>query len=413
MKQIELLAPAGDLDKLKFAIEYGADAVYIGGEIFGLRASAKNFSFEDMKKGVAFAHERGKKVYLVLNIIPHNRDLHILEEYLKEIRDINVDAVILSDPGTLLFVKEHLPDMEIHLSTQANNTNYMSAQFWYQNGVKRVILAREMSFEEIAEIKAKSPEGCEFEAFMHGAMCISYSGRCLLSNYMTGRDANKGDCAQSCRWNYYLVEEKRPNEYYPVVETDEGTFFFNSKDLCMIEFIPELIRSGLDSLKIEGRNKSIYYVANIVRVYREAIDQYYKDPENFVFKPEWLKEIKKASHRDFTTGFYYNRPTSIDQHYNSSSYVRGYDFTGVVKSYDSETKLALVEQRNRMVIGDVLEVMGPNYYSHKLTITEMFDLEGKPIETAPHAQQLIYIRINEPVKEFYILRREREDDLFE
>ncbi len=413
MKQIELLAPAGDLDKLKFAIEYGADAVYIGGEIFGLRASAKNFSFEEMKQGVEFAHTRGKKVYLVLNIIPHNRDLHLLENYLKDIREINVDAVILSDPGTLLFVKEHLPNMEIHLSTQANNTNYMSAQFWHQNGVKRVILAREMSFEEIAEIVSKAPEGCEFEAFMHGAMCISYSGRCLLSNYMTGRDANKGDCAQSCRWNYYLVEEKRPNEYYPVVETEEGTFFFNSKDLCMIEFIPELIKSGLDSLKIEGRNKSIYYVANIVRVYREAIDSFYRDPEHYEFKQEWLKEIKKASHRDFTTGFYYNRPTEKDQHYTSSSYVRGYDFTGVVKSYDAETRLALVEQRNRMVLGDVLEVMGPNYYSHKLTITEMFDKDGKPIETAPHAQQLIYIRMDEPVNEFYILRREREDDLFE
>lgn len=413
MNRIELLAPAGDLDKLKFAIEYGADAVYIGGEIFGLRASSKNFSFEDMKTGVAFAHERGKKVYLVLNIIPHNRDLHLLEGYLKDIKEIDIDAVILSDPGTLLFVKEHLPDMEIHLSTQANNTNYMSAKFWHQNGVKRVILAREMSFEEIAEIVAKAPEGCEFESFVHGAMCISYSGRCLLSNYMAGRDANKGDCAQSCRWNYYLVEEKRPNEYYPVVETEEGTFFFNSKDLCMIEYLPELIRSGLSSLKIEGRNKSVYYVANIVRVYREAIDSFYKDPENYVFKPEWLDEIKKASHRDFTTGFYHQKPDENDQHYTSSSYVRGFDFTGLIKSYDPETKLALVEQRNRMVIGDVLEVMGPNYYSFNQTIQEMFDKDGKPIEVAPHAQQLIYIRMDQPVKELNILRRERKDDSFE
>jgi putative protease len=413
MNQIELLAPAGDLDKLKFAIAYGADAVYIGGEIFGLRASAKNFSFEDMKTGVNYAHDRGKKVYLVLNIIPHNKDLHLLEGYLKDIREINFDAMILSDPGTLLFVKEHLPNMEIHLSTQANNTNYMSAKFWFENGVKRVILAREMSFEEIAEILQKAPEGCEFEAFVHGAMCISYSGRCLLSNYMTGRDANKGDCAQSCRWNYYLVEEKRPNEYYPVVETEEGTFFFNSKDLCMIEYIPELIRSGLASLKIEGRNKSIYYVSNIVRVYREAIDNFYKDPENFVFKPEWLYEIKKASHRDFTTGFYNDKPTENDQHYTSSSYIRGFDFTGVVQNYDPETKLALVEQRNRMVIGDVLEVMGPDYFSYNQTITEMFDLAGTPIEVAPHAQQMIYIRVDQPVSEFYILRRERKDDSFE
>lgn len=413
MNKIELLAPAGDLDKLKFAIAYGADAVYIGGEIFGLRASAKNFSFEDMKTGVNYAHNLGKKVYLVLNIIPHNKDLHLLEGYLKDIREINFDAMILSDPGTLLFVKEHLPNMEIHLSTQANNTNYMSAKFWFENGVKRVILAREMSFEEIAEILEKAPEGCEFEAFVHGAMCISYSGRCLLSNYMTGRDANKGDCAQSCRWNYYLVEEKRPNEYYPVVETEEGTFFFNSKDLCMIEYIPQLIESGLASLKIEGRNKSIYYVSNIVRVYREAIDNFYRDPENFVFKPEWLYEIKKASHRDFTTGFYNDKPTENDQHYTSSSYIRGFDFTGVVKDYDPETKLALVEQRNRMVIGDVLEVMGPDYFSYNQTITEMFDLAGTPIEVAPHAQQMIYIRVDQPVSEFYILRRERKDDSFE
>lgn len=413
MNRIELLAPAGDLDKLKFAIEYGADAVYIGGEIFGLRASSKNFSFEDMKTGVAFAHERGKKVYLVLNIIPHNRDLHLLEGYLKDIKEIAIDAVILSDPGTLLFVKEHLPDMEIHLSTQANNTNYMSAKFWHQNGVKRVILAREMSFDEIAEIVAKAPEGCEFESFVHGAMCISYSGRCLLSNYMAGRDANKGDCAQSCRWNYYLVEEKRPNEYYPVVETEEGTFFFNSKDLCMIEFIPELIRSGLASLKIEGRNKSVYYVANIVRVYREAIDSFYRDPENYVFKQEWLDEIKKASHRDFTTGFYHQRPDENDQHYTSSSYVRGFDFTGLVLDYDPATKLALVEQRNRMVLGDVLEIMGPNYYSYNQTVLEMFDKDMNPIDVAPHAQQKIYIRMDQPVKAMHILRRERKDDSFE
>lgn len=413
MNRIELLAPAGDLEKLKYAITYGADAVYIGGEIFGLRASAKNFSFEDMKAGVAFAHERGKKVYLVLNIIPHNRDLHLLEGYLKDLKEINVDAVILSDPGTLLFVKEHLPDMEIHLSTQANNTNFMSARFWYEQGVKRVVLAREMSFAEIAEIVGKAPTGCEFEAFVHGAMCISYSGRCLLSNYMTGRDANKGDCAQSCRWNYYLVEEKRPNEYYPVVETEEGTFFFNSKDLCMIEYIPELIRSGLASLKIEGRNKSIYYVANIVRVYREAIDKFYADPENFKYDPTWLDEIKKASHREFTTGFYHDRPTDKDQHYSSSSYVRGYDFTGIVKSYNSETGLAVVEQRNRMQIGDTLEVMGPNYFSRMQTIKEMFDLDGKAIEVAPHAQQLIQIRMDEAVAEYYILRRERKDDSIE
>lgn len=410
MNRIELLAPAGDLDKLKFAIEYGADAVYIGGEIFGLRASAKNFSFEDMKLGVEYAHSRGKLVFLVLNIIPHNRDLHLLEGYLKDIKEIGFDAVILSDPGTLMYVREHLPEMEIHLSTQANNTNYMSARFWHEQGVKRIVLAREMAFDEIAEIVSKAPETCEFESFVHGAMCISYSGRCLISNYMTGRDANKGDCAQSCRWKYYLVEATRPNEHYPIEETEEGTFFFNSKDLCMVEHLPELITSGLKSLKIEGRMKSVYYVANIVRVYREAIDAYYRDPENYVFKPEWLEEIKKASHRAFTTGFYYEKPTGNDQLYQDSSYVRGYDFTGVVLSYDESTQMATIEQRNRMVIGDELEIMGPNYVSFKQKIAEMTDEQGKPIEVAPHAQQIIQIKMDQPVREFYILRKERKDD---
>ncbi len=409
MKKIELLAPAGDLDKLKFAILYGADAVYIGGQVFGLRAAAKNFSIEDMKKGVAFAHERGKKVYLTLNIIPHNEDIRYLESYIDEVREIGLDAVILSDPGTFMFVKERAPELEVHLSTQANNTNYASAKFWHSQGVKRVILARELSFEEIADIRKNTPEDLELEAFIHGAMCISYSGRCLLSNYMNNRDANRGACSHPCRWQYHLVEKTRQGEYYPVVENDAGTFFFNSKDLCMIESIPELIQSGLDSFKIEGRMKSVYYVANIVRVYRQAIDMYYKDPENFKYNPEWLNEIKKASHREFTKGFYYNKPTEIDQLYASSSYIREYDFIGLVKSYNVETKMALIEQRNHFSVGETIEVMGPNYYSHTQKVTAIINDKGQSVDRAPHAQQLIEVPMEYPVEPYYILRKPKED----
>ncbi|PAB60931.1 peptidase U32 family protein [Anaeromicrobium sediminis] len=410
MKKVELLAPAGDLERLKMAIVYGADAVYIGGQIFGLRASAKNFSLEDMKTGIEFAHERGKKVYVTLNIIPHNDDLNELPHYLTKLEEIGADAVILSDPGTLMYVKEYIPNMEVHLSTQANNTNYMSANFWHKQGIQRVVLARELSLKEIKEIREKTDEDLEFEAFIHGAMCISYSGRCLLSNYMSNRDANKGDCAQSCRWNYYLVEEKRPGEYYKVEEDEKGTYFFNSKDLCMIEHIDKVIESGIYSLKIEGRMKSAYYVANIVSVYREAIDTYYRDKENFKFNPKWLDEIKKASHREFSSGFYFEKPGHTEQHYGSSSYVRDYDFIGVVLDYDSETKLATVEQRNRIFKGEEIEIMGPKVGNSNQTIEVMLNDKNEEIEVAPHAKQIIKIKVDKPVEKYYILRRPRKDD---
>lgn len=409
MKRIELLAPAGDLQKLKFAILYGADAVYIGGQVFGLRAAAKNFSFEDMKEGIAFAHERGKKVFLTLNIIPHNEDIHYLEEYIGSIKDLDLDAVILSDPGTLMFVKKYAPNLEVHLSTQANNTNYMSATFWHEQGIKRVILARELSFDEIAEIRKNTPMTLELEAFMHGAMCISYSGRCLISNYMTDRDANRGACAQPCRWEYNLVEKTRPDESYPVVETEDGTFFFNSKDLCTINMVPELIRSGLDSLKIEGRMKSVYYVANVVRAYRKAIDTFYKDPENFVYDPEWFDEIKKASHREFTNGFYTGKPDHSSQLYGSSAYIRSYDFVGVVESYDEKTKVATVEQRNNFKVGDKIEIIGPNYFYAEQIIEEIINSKGESVKVAPHAQQIIRIPMDVPVEPYYILRKAKEN----
>lgn len=411
MNKIELLAPAGDLQKLKFAIIYGADAVYIGGQIFGLRAAARNFTYDQMKEGVEFAHERGKKVFLVMNIIPHNEDLDALESYIEEVKSIGFDAIILSDPGTLMFVKEHMPQMEVHLSTQANNTNYMSAKFWQSQGVKRVILARELSLKEIKDTTEKVPD-LEFEAFMHGAMCISYSGRCLLSNYMVNKDANRGECKHACRWEYVLMEKKRDGEYYPVVEDETGTYFFNSKDLCMIENIPDLIESGLASLKIEGRMKSLYYVANIVRVYRKAIDEYYNDPENFKYDPQWLEEIKKASHREFSTGFYYDKPSDEDQHYGSSAYTREYDFLGIVQSYDAETKLATIEQRNKMSVGDEIEIMGPDYVQVDQVIGYMENERGYEIQDAPHAQQIIKMRMEAPVEPYYILRK-RKDGRFE
>ena len=407
MEKVELLAPAGDLEKLKMAIIYGADAVYLGGEAFGLRKASKNFTLEDIKEGVEFAHERDKKVYVTLNIVPHNEDLEGLEDYVISLKQINVDAVIVSDPGIFTIIKRTVPDMPIHISTQASVTNYETIMFWYNLGIRRVVLARELSFKEIGDITKKIPDDLEIEAFVHGAMCMSYSGRCLISNYMTGRDANRGDCAHPCR--YYVVEEKRPGEYFPVEEHEEGTFIFNSKDLCMIEHIPELIKSGINSFKIEGRVKSSYYVATVIRSYRMAIDEYYKNPEGYNFNEEWLEEIEKASYRDFTTGFYYGKPDNKSLNYETSSYIRGYDFVGMVLDYDKESKIATIEQRNRMFVGEEIEIFGPgvNYFSQK--IENMWDEEGNPIDVAPHPQQIIKMKIEKQVDRFYLIRKERED----
>lgn len=405
MKKVELLAPAGNLEKLKMAIIYGADAVYIGGQKFGLRAQADNFSVEDMQQGIKFAHDRGCKVYVTVNIIPHNEDLEGLPEYIKQLNDIGVDALIVSDPGVFSIVRKVTPNMEIHISTQANNTNYQSANFWYELGAKRIVVARELSMNEIREINEKTPEGLDIEAFIHGAMCISYSGRCLLSSYMTGRDSNRGDCAQSCRWKYHVMEEKRPGEYYPVYEDDKGTYIFNSKDLCMIEHIPELIEAGIYSFKIEGRMKSSFYVATVVSAYRKAIDAYLADPENYKFNPEWLSELSKASHRVYTKGFYFNKTTGDDQIYHTSSYVRDYDFVGLVLEYDKETKIAKIEQRNRMIVGDEIEVMSPNKDYFVQTIESMKNEDGEDIRTAPHAQMIVYMPMAEEVEPFAILRR--------
>ncbi len=409
MNKIELLAPAGNMEKLKMAVIYGADAVYIGGEKFGLRAGAGNFDMEEIKEAAVFMHENGKKLYVTVNIIPHNEDLIGLGEYLKELEAAGVDAIIFSDPGVYLIAKESVPNMELHLSTQANNTNYKSAEFWSKLGVKRIVLARELSFEEICEITEKASEGLEFEAFVHGAMCMSYSGRCLLSNYMVGRDANRGECAHPCRYKYYLVEERRPGEYMPIEEDERGAYIFNSKDLCMIEYIPDLVKAGITSFKIEGRMKSAYYVASVVRAYRMAIDSYLQDPENYVFKKEWLVEFSKASHREFSTGFYHHKPDHTGQVYDSSAYVRDYAFIGLVLDYDAATGIATVEQRNKMVIGDEIEIIGPKRDMFAQKLEQMWDDEGNAIEAAPHPQQIVKIKMEKPVARFDILRRERKD----
>jgi len=405
MKKPELLAPAGNLERLKIAIIYGADAVYLGGENFGLRAGAKNFTLEALAEGINFAHERGKRIYLTLNIIAHNEDLIGLPEYVRQLKELHLDGLIISDPGILSIVKEILPEIEIHLSTQANTTNYASVNFWYQQGVKRIILARELSLEEIKEIISKVPDDIKIETFVHGAMCISYSGRCLLSNYMTGRDANRGDCAHSCRWKYSLMEEKRPGEYFPVYEDEKGAYFFNSKDLCMLEHVPLLIKAGISALKIEGRMKSAYYVANVVKAYRHAIDNYLSNPEGYSFDKKWLEEVKKASNRTFTHGFYFNKPGGDEQRYNSSAYIKTYDFIGLILDYNKKTKMAAMEQKNRIFKGEEIEIFGPDGDFFTQKIEKMWNEEGEEIEVAPHAMQIVKIKMTEPVKPWYIIRK--------
>lgn len=412
--KVELLAPAGDLEKLKMAIRYGADAVYLGGEEFGLRVFAKNFTIEDISEGVKYAHERDKKVYVTLNIIPHDGDLEGLEEYLVKLEEAGVDAVIVSDPGVFSTVKATVPDMEIHLSTQANTTNYKTANFWHSMGVQRVVLARELSLKEIRNIRDNIADDLEIEAFVHGAMCISYSGRCLLSNYMTGRDANRGECAQSCRWKYSLVEEKRPGEYYPVIEGDDGTYIFNSKDLCMLNHIKELVDAGIYSFKVEGRMKSPYYVATVIRSYRMAIDEYYENIdnlENYTPSNYFMDEIMKCSYRDFTTGFYFDKPSGDEQLYGSTSYIRTYDFMGIVLDYDEESGIATVEQRNRLFKGDTVEIFGPQKEFLTQEVKEMWDDKGEAIDVANRAKQIFTMKVDAPVKKWDILRMKTDEEI--
>lgn len=409
MKKIELLAPAGDINKLKTAVEYGADAVYLGGESFGLRKASKNFSMEDIKWATNYLHERGKKIHVTLNIIPHNHDMEGVEDYIKDLYEIGVDALIVADPGMFMKVKEVAPDFPIHISTQGSVTNVETVKFWQKLGAERVVMARELSLKEVADIIKEVGDSIEVETFAHGAMCMSYSGRCLLSNYMTGRDANMGDCAQPCRYKYHLVEEKRPGEYFPIEEHDEGTFIMNSKDLCMIEHIDEMIEAGIASLKIEGRVKSEYYLATVIRSYRMAIDAYYRDPENYKYDPSLLEEIKKVSHRDFTTGFFFGQANENSQVYKDNSYIRGYDFVGIVLDYDEETKIATIEQRNRVFVGEEIEIFGPGVKHFDYKIEKMLDDKDREIDVANKAKQIFKIKIDQPIKKGFILRRENEE----
>lgn len=404
IKKPELLAPAGTLEKMKMAILYGADAVYLGGKAFSLRAFGGNFSRAELKEAIAFAHAHKRKVYVTVNIFPHNSDLVGLPDYLKYLDEIKADALLVADLGVFMMCRKLIPDMELHISTQANNTNWATVNAWKKLGAKRVVLAREMSLAEIREIREKCDT--DLEMFMHGAMCISYSGRCLLSNYFTGRDSNRGSCAQSCRWKYALLEETRPGQYFPIAEDDRGTYIMNSKDLCLMPNIRAVIESGVDSLKIEGRMKSVHYVASVVKAYRLAIDAYFADPEHFEVQQQWLDELEKVSHRAYTTGFYYHQPTAEDQIYGKTSYDQTSEFIGLVRSYDAQTGWAVVEQRNNMKIGQEIEIFQPTGPLYRQKITAMRDEEGASIHVAPHPQMILSMKMEQPVEPYTILRRD-------
>lgn len=397
MKKPEVLAPAGSLEKLKIAINFGADAVYLGGGRLNLRAFSDNFTNEEILEGVKYCHERGKKVYVTMNVFPRNFDLKGIEEYIKGLSDLGIDAILAGDPGIIVAVKNAAPNLAVHLSTQANTVNWMAAKFWYDQGVKRIVLARELSFNEIKGFKENLPEDCELEAFVHGSMCIAYSGRCLISNYMLGRDANKGICSNACRYNYSLVEETRPGEYFPVIEDDKGTYIMNSKDLCMIHHIPELIESGIHSFKIEGRMKSEFYVASAVKAYREAVDSYFEDPKGYEFKEEWAHTLNRVSHRQYHTGFFFGK--SGEQNYDVSSYIRNYDIVGIVQSYNEETKIATVLQKNRVFEGETVEVLRSNTPDFNVELKEMFDVDKKvKTEVANRAHMIFTITVDTPLK---------------
>lgn len=403
----ELLIPASSLEVLKTAVIFGADAVYIGGEAFGLRAKAKNFSMEDMKAGIEFAHAHDVKVYVTANILAHNEDLDGVRKYFEELRDIKPDGLIIADPGVFELAGEICPDIERHISTQANNTNYATYRFWHRMGATRVVSARELSLEEIKELRSHIPKELEIETFIHGAMCISYSGRCLLSNYFTGRDANQGSCTHPCRWKYAVVEETRPGEYMPIYENERGTFLFNSKDLCMIEHIPELLDAGIDSFKIEGRMKTALYVATVARTYRKAIDDYQTDPELYQQHLPWYREqISNCTYRQFTTGFFFGKPDETTQIYNESTYVKEYTYLGIVgEEKDGRYR---IEQRNKFSVGEWIEVMKPDGRNEEVMVKQILDQDGNQQESAPHSKQVLYIDLGVPLDAYDILRRKCE-----
>ncbi len=411
MKKVELLAPAGDLEKFKTAIQYGADAVYLAGDKLGLRTASKNLSLDDIKEATKLAHSLDKKVYLTLNVISHNKDLEGVDEYIQSMDDAGVDAFIVSDPGIFQKVKTLAPSKEIHISTQANITNTATVEFWHSLGADRVILARELSLKEIKEIKDEVKDKIMIEAFVHGAMCMSYSGRCLLSNFMTGRNANMGDCAHPCRYKYYLMEETRPGEYYPITEDEKGTYIMNSKDLCMINYIPELIEAGVDSFKIEGRVKSEYYVATVINQYRKAIDDYYEDLDKYIYNRDnnvYLDEIKKVSHRDFTTAFFFGDVKNASLTYDNSSYIRLYDFVAKVLDYDEDKKLMKLQERNKFSIGDEVEIFGPKFYD-KFTIEKIYDENMQEVDNINTPMKEAYLPYDKKVQYNYMIRRKANE----
>ena len=404
-KKPELLIPASSPEVLKTAVIFGADAVYIGGEVYGLRAKAKNFSMEDMRQGIEFAHTHGVKVYVTANILAHNKDLPGVEAYFRELKEIKPDALIIADPGVFCIAQKICPEIETHISTQANNTNYGTYQFWYGQGVKRVVSARELSLSELRDIRAHIPEDMEIETFIHGAMCISYSGRCLLSNYFTGRDANQGACTHPCRWKYAVMEESRPGQYLPVYENERGTYIFNSKDLCMIGHIPELIEAGIDSFKIEGRMKTALYVATVARTYRKAIDDYLASPDVYQQNMPWyLDQISNCTYRQFTTGFFFGRPDEESQIYDNNTYVKEYTYLGIVNAHD-EAGRSVLEQRNKFVVGETIEVMKPGGENLPARVLAIYDETGAAMESAPHPKQILHVELSAKTEIYDILRR--------
>ena len=405
MRDVELLIPASNLEVLKVAVLYGADAVYIGGEMYGLRAKAKNFSMEDVKEGIEFAHKHGVKVYITANIVAHNEDLEGIRKYFEELKEIKPDALIISDPGVFMIAKEVCPDIDRHISTQANSTNYATYKFWYDQGASRVVSARELSLEEIKDIRAHIPDDMEIESFIHGAMCISHSGRCLLSNYFTGRNANSGECTHPCRWKYSVMEQTRPGEYMPVYENERGTYIFNSKDLCIIQHMDDVLTSGIDSLKIEGRMKTALYVATVARTYRKAIDDYMESPEKYQANMEWYKEqISNCTYRQFTTGFFYGKPDENTQIYDNNTYVKEYTYLGYAEEVD-EKGLVHITQRNKFSVGETIEIMKPDGRNLTVTVQGIYDETGASVESAPHPQQKLAVDLGAEVEKYDLLRR--------
>lgn len=405
MKKPELMIPASSLEVLKTAVTFGADAVYIGGEVFSLRAKSKNFSMDDMREGIAFAHEHGTKVYVTANILAHNGDLDGIDAYFHELNEIKPDALIISDPGVFQIAKEICPEIDVHISTQANNTNYRTYRFWHGLGARRVVSARELSLKEIKELRANIPEDLEIETFIHGAMCISYSGRCLLSSYFTGRDANQGACTHPCRWKYAIMEETRPGEYLPVYENERGTYIFNSKDLCMIDHIPEMVDAGIDSFKIEGRMKTALYVAVVTRTYRQAIDDYFENPELYYSRMDYYKnEIAKCTYRQFTTGFFFGKPDHDTQIYDNNTYIKAYTYLGLIGENRGDGYYAL-EQRNKFSVGDTIEVMKPDGTDLEVVVRGMTDEDGQPMESCPHPKQKLYVNLGVELSPFDLLRK--------